>query len=301
MSAVKQISVKQEDHTYLSEPIGADAENVDIDETYNLAEKALEWDNKVDKINGKSLSTNDFTNNDKLKLDSLSNYDDTLINSRVTDIENAINNKVDKINGKGLSANDFTDSDKSKLDNLSNYDDTLINSRVTNIENVIPNNATETNKVATLEDIPELPIASENTLGMIKVGANLVIDEDGVLSSTGGGGGTGGTSNYTELINKPKINNIVLNGNKTLADLGIQPSEEGKKLSTNDYTDEEKEKLENIEENAEKNTIKSISFNGVNQNIDENKNVDLTLEIITSSKIDELWDSTFEDGDVEEY
>lgn len=34
-------------------------------------------------------------------------------------------------------------------------------------------------------------------------------------------GGSGGTSNYTELSNKPKINNVELNGNKTLEQLGI--------------------------------------------------------------------------------
>lgn len=40
-------------------------------------------------------------------------------------------------------------------------------------------------------DIATLPIASATTLGCIKVGANLVIDPDGTLSSTGGGGGGG--------------------------------------------------------------------------------------------------------------
>ena len=39
-----------------------------------------------------------------------------------------------------------------------------------------------------------------------------------------GGGGEGGTTNYEELINKPKINNVALSGNKTLDELGIQPS-----------------------------------------------------------------------------
>ena len=34
-------------------------------------------------------------------------------------------------------------------------------------------------------------------------------------------GGSGGTSDYTNLNNKPKINNIELNGNKSLSDLGI--------------------------------------------------------------------------------
>ena len=37
----------------------------------------------------------------------------------------------------------------------------------------------------------ELPIATQNVLGGIKVGSNLSITYDGVLSSTGSGGGGG--------------------------------------------------------------------------------------------------------------
>lgn len=37
-------------------------------------------------------------------------------------------------------------------------------------------------------------------------------------------GGGGGTSDYTDLENKPSINNVTLNGNKSLNDLGIQPA-----------------------------------------------------------------------------
>lgn len=59
----------------------------------------------------------------------------------------------------------------------------------------------------------------------------------------GGGGGGGGTTNYNTLSNKPKINNIELSGNKTPAQLGLQASEEGKGLSSNDYTTDEKTKL----------------------------------------------------------
>ena len=36
-----------------------------------------------------------------------------------------------------------------------------------------------------------------------------------------GGGGGGGTTNYNGLTNKPQINNVTLQGNKTLSDLGI--------------------------------------------------------------------------------
>lgn len=34
-------------------------------------------------------------------------------------------------------------------------------------------------------------------------------------------GGSGGTTDYNALSNKPSINNVVLEGNKTLADLGL--------------------------------------------------------------------------------
>ena len=36
-----------------------------------------------------------------------------------------------------------------------------------------------------------------------------------------GGGGSGGTSNYNDLDNKPSINNVTLSGNKTTSDLGL--------------------------------------------------------------------------------
>lgn len=35
------------------------------------------------------------------------------------------------------------------------------------------------------------------------------------------GGGGGGTSDYSQLENKPKINSVELDGNKTSADLGL--------------------------------------------------------------------------------
>lgn len=35
------------------------------------------------------------------------------------------------------------------------------------------------------------------------------------------GGGGGGTSDYTQLTNKPQVNGVTLTGNKSTADLGI--------------------------------------------------------------------------------
>lgn len=64
-----------------------------------------------------------------------------------------LSGKVDKISGKGLSSNDYTTSEKTKLAGLSNY---------------------------------TLPIASASALGGIKIGSNLSISADGVLSATQG-------------------------------------------------------------------------------------------------------------------
>lgn len=59
--------------------------------------------NKVDKVTGKGLSTNDFTDAYKTELDGL---------------DTALNGKVDKEIGKGLSTNDYTTSEKTKLNGI---------------------------------------------------------------------------------------------------------------------------------------------------------------------------------------
>lgn len=74
--------------------------------------------NKVDKEEGKGLSSNDYTNEDKAKLDGI---DAQLSNIGVTMIpllSNISDGKVDKEEGKGLSTNDFTNDYKNKLDTM---------------------------------------------------------------------------------------------------------------------------------------------------------------------------------------
>lgn len=48
------------------------------------------------------------------------------------------------------------------------------------------------------------------------------LKSDGTWATVSGGGG--GTTNYNSLSNKPKINNVELNGNKSLSELGVQPA-----------------------------------------------------------------------------
>ncbi len=58
-----------------------------------------EWDNKVDKVDGKDLSTNDFTNEEKAKLAGLSNYDDTDIKKQIKQNTEACKSLEEAIDG----------------------------------------------------------------------------------------------------------------------------------------------------------------------------------------------------------
>lgn len=113
---------------------------------------------KVDKVDGKGLSEEDFTTALKTKLEGLSNYDDTDIKNdiasldtayktadtaleeKITANEQAIATKVDKVDGMGLSQENFTTVEKTKLTGLSKYDDTAIKASIeenkTNIASV---------------------------------------------------------------------------------------------------------------------------------------------------------------------
>lgn len=96
--------------------------------------------NKVDKVEGKGLSTEDFTTALKNKLNSIAagaevNYiksasDEFSVSdagvlsvakvaqSKVTGLDTALGGKVDKVTGKGLSTNDYSTADKTKLGNI---------------------------------------------------------------------------------------------------------------------------------------------------------------------------------------
>lgn len=66
----------------------------------------------------------------------------------------------------------------------------------------------------------DVPIATTEVAGKVKPdGTTITVDTDGTIHSVGG---SGGTSDYEVLTNKPQINGVTLEGNKTNADLGIK-------------------------------------------------------------------------------
>lgn len=84
----------------------AELKTADIEGTiYKIVdeEARTELENKVDKVEGKDLSTNDYTDEDK---------------AIVGGVTEALNGKVDKDGDKVLSDNNYSDTDKTKLDGI---------------------------------------------------------------------------------------------------------------------------------------------------------------------------------------
>lgn len=95
-------------------------------DVYTKAQVDTSLGNKVDKVSGKGLSTNDYTTTEKNKLAGLSNYDDSQISGRVTAAENDIatlkgnastsGSVANSVAGGVQTAKDYTDTEIGKLD-----------------------------------------------------------------------------------------------------------------------------------------------------------------------------------------
>ena len=80
------------------------------------------------------------------------------------------------------------------------------------------------------EELPNAPVGPEQTYLARIAGQNVDLPKEPVgpvqvylnyIAKHGGGGG-GGSSDYDDLFDKPKINNVTLSGNKTSSALGLQ-------------------------------------------------------------------------------
>ena len=74
---------------------------------------------KVDKVSGKGLSTNDYTDSAKSFLEETVPEQINRIDAKIAEVEANVysnfKNKVDKVEGKGLSTNDYTDDEKAAV------------------------------------------------------------------------------------------------------------------------------------------------------------------------------------------
>lgn len=130
------------------------------------------------------------------------NIDDILdLNNRVRTAESSVSTMDGKVNQSTYAVNSMSKdvaNVRTEMGTLSNEvasvktTNTNINRSLTTLTGRVDGAETDINtlkgKVETLENNPSnLPVASAEVLGGIKVGANLTIAEDGTLSATGGG------------------------------------------------------------------------------------------------------------------
>lgn len=151
---------------------------------------------------------------------------------------------VKKENGKGLSTNDFTDEQKAKLAGLENY---------------------------------ELPKASADNLGGVKVGAGLFVNENGVLSATGGG--TADAVDWANVQDKPATFPPTAHSHK-MEDITDAPAV-AKSGSYKDLTD----KPTNFAPSSHTHTKTDVGLGNVDNTSDANKPISTATQDALDGKI----------------
>lgn len=179
---------------------------------------------KVDKVNGKQLSTNDYTAADKTAVGTISN-------------------KVDKVTGKQLSTNDYTTSEKNKLSGIET------GAQV----NVKPNWSAAAGTAAEILNKPTIPSKVSQLTNDSKFVSDATADSKQYVRK----------NNAWEEVTIPEITvddslsatsvNPIQNKVVTTALDSKVDKVTGKVLSSNDYTTEEKTKLSGIATGAQKN------------------------------------------------
>lgn len=147
---------------------------IDLSNYYTKAEINALLDNKVDKVSGKGLSTNDYDNTAKSIVDgvtsalankvdketgkglSTNDYDNTA-KGIVDGVTAALAGKVDKETGKGLSTNDYDNTEKAKLagiaENATKTEGSLVNGniKINGTENKVYDDTALDSRVDTVE------------------------------------------------------------------------------------------------------------------------------------------------------
>lgn len=178
--------------------------------------------------------------------------------------ETNVNNKVDKETGKGLSTNDYTNQDKSKLDSLSNYDDSELRGLISALSNyddteirglitTLQNNKIDKSAIIKVADI-DINRTNDNDPLTVAAAVSLLpnIDYSSFLTVNDIQNSLTGTGTLPPSVS------AVLSALNNKVD-----KEEGKSLSSNDYTNADKQIVSNISStyipNADKRNTLSAS------------------------------------------
>lgn len=221
---------------------------------------------KVDKEDGKTLTSNDYTDADKAKLASIAEgatkvtVDAAISSTSENPVQNKaisaeLDKKVDKVDGKGLSTNDYTTDEKNKLAGIET------GAQVNVIESIKVNGtaATITGKEASVDIDP-------SKIDVIKVNGVIQTITDKTVDIT----------MPTKLSDLTNDDNFVKDANYVHTD--------------KNYTETEKNKLAGIAEGAQVNVIESVKVNGTAVTV-----ADKAIDITVPTKVSDLTnDSKFQ-------
>lgn len=225
-------------------------------------------DKKVDKVSGKGLSENDFTDKLKSKLDGIEvNANKTIVDSAISTssinpvqnkvIKTALDTKVDKVSGKQLSTEDFTTALKNKLDGIATgatkvtVDSSMSTTSTNPVQNKVIKAAIDAVSTKVDNIINDAPEAYDTLKEISEYIATHETEYDALLA-----------------ISNNKVDKV-----------------EGKGLSSNDFTDELLEKLNSMEGGATS-VIVDDELSSTSTNPVQNKIINAALEDIRES-IDE--------------
>lgn len=173
--------------------------NVELIDNKTLHELGIQSEGNYIVDEDYTHTDNNYTDNEKIKLASLENYDDTevreLIDSKQPRGNYALKNEIPTKNSQLQNDSGFILEETDPT--VPNYVKLITQQNITNWNNKQEQLISGTN-IKTINN--------QNILG----NGNINIES--------------GASNYPDLTNKPKINNVELNGNKTSSDLGLQPA-----------------------------------------------------------------------------
>jgi hypothetical protein len=263
----------------------ADAE-LDADSKNAIQNRAVAeaLDQKVDKVSGKGLSTNDYTDADKTKLADLPTD---------ADLTAELAGKVDKETGKGLSTNDFTDAEKSKLQGVEagaqvntvlgvkgdaetdyragNVNITKENIGLGNVDNTADadkpiSTATQTALSGKVDKVTGKGLSTNDFTDTLKTKLNGIAT--GAEVNVQANWNESDQTSDAFIQNKPSIpskTSDLTNDSGFVTDTAMQSALDqkvdkvaGKGLSTKDFTSAEKTKLAGIEAGAQVNTVTGV-------------------------------------------
>jgi hypothetical protein len=214
----------------------------------NAADVTTSLATKVDKVEGKTLSTNDYSTAEKTKLaaitgtntgdQDLSGFATTTVlatKANTADVTTSLATKVDKVEGKDLSTNDYRTAEKTKLaaimgtntgdQDLSGLATTTALATKANAADVTTSLATKVDKV----EGKDLSTNDYSTAEKTKLAA--------ITGMNTGDQDLSGLATTTALANKANTADV------TTSLAAKVDKVEGKTLSTNDYSTAEKTKL----------------------------------------------------------